>query len=88
MSLYVPENFHYSYTPLKLMTLTAYIITRERIKVHNANKLFPVLFIYTSNNQPYLTAISKNKIYFHQKQVFPRAKVSFSLCTPCRYMGK
>jgi len=48
------------------MTFTAYIVTLERVKVHNANKLSPVLFIYTSYNQPYLTAISKNKIYFHQ----------------------
>jgi len=88
MSLYVPEKFHYSYTPLKLMTFTAYIITRERVKVHNANKLSPVLFTYTSNNQPYLTVISKNKIYFHQKQMFRKAKDSFSLYTPCRYMRK
>lgn len=88
MSLYVPEKFHYSYTHLKLVTFTAYFITRESVKVHNANKQSPVLFIYTSNNQPYLTAIIKNKINFHQKQIFRRAKVSFSLCTPCRYMGK
>jgi len=70
MSLYVTEKFQYSYTRLKLMTFTAYIITRKRVEVHSANKLSPVLFIYTSNNQPYLTAISKNKIYFHQQKMF------------------
>lgn len=86
MSLYVPEKFHYSYTPLKLMTITAYIITRKRVRVHNENKQSPFLFIYTSNNQLYLTAINKSKIYFHQKKVFQKAKVSLSLCTPYRYM--
>lgn len=70
------------------MTLTAYIITRKRFRVHNENKQYPVLFIYTNNNQPYLTAISKNKIYFYQKKVFQKAKVLLSLCTPYRYIEK
>lgn len=84
MSLYVPEIFRYSYTPLKLITITVYIITRKKVRVHNENKQSPVLFIYTNNNQPYLTAVSKNRNYFQQKKVFQKAKVSFSLCTPYR----
>jgi len=32
MSLYGTEKFQYSYTPLKLMTFTAYIITRKGSK--------------------------------------------------------